>query len=76
MFAIKVSTPKHVQRNLLGMIKLYGYICPGCGIYLSQLSVEMTPGRCKICFVELPDARGLIDRPLCRIGYHTEKEHE
>lgn len=76
MLSVKVSIPQHLRRGLLGIVKLYGFVCPSCKIYLSQLSSEITPNRCKICFAELPDVRGLVDRAVCRIGYHIEKGHE
>jgi len=76
MISVKVSEPAHLQRGLRGVVKLYGFICPGCKIYLSQLSTELTPDRCRICFEELPDIRGLAARAVCRIGYHIEKGHE
>ena len=70
MLTVRVSVPTNLDRSLTAHI--YTVVCPACGKFIAQLDTETTDLNCRHCKKPLADAKGIIERPICRIAWHEQ----
>jgi hypothetical protein len=59
-----------VRIKKISAVKAYSFICARCKIGYTQSSAEATMLFCPKCFLQVPDIRGLIEKPQFRIKWH------